>query len=166
MANATTWRIGGPADLLVRAGILTRSSPRLADGRTTRGCRSPIIGGGSNLLVGDDGIRGLMIVARAPGERAEAALFGDDLGDVVRVRVGAQAPLSWVGRYLLCAGWAGMDWGVGLPGAIGGATVNNAGAHGAEMKDHLETVEIVVGPDGASNRTIARGSSPPIVTPG
>jgi UDP-N-acetylmuramate dehydrogenase len=37
-----------------------------------------------------------------------------------------------------------MDWGVGLPGAIGGATVNNAGAHGTEMKDHLEAVEIAL----------------------
>jgi UDP-N-acetylmuramate dehydrogenase len=64
------------------------------------------------------------------------------------VRVAAQAPLSWTGRYCCDRGWAGMDWGVGLPGAIGGATVNNAGAHGSEMKDHFETVEIVL-TDGA-----------------
>jgi UDP-N-acetylmuramate dehydrogenase len=56
------------------------------------------------------------------------------------MRVAAPAPLSWTGRYAAERGWAGMDWGVGLPGTIGGATVNNAGAHGTEMKDHLERV--------------------------
>ncbi|MDQ3780675.1 MAG: FAD-binding protein, partial [Chloroflexota bacterium] len=44
------------------------------------------------------------------------------------------------GRYAAERGWAGLDWGVGLPGTIGGATVNNAGAHGTEQKDHLERV--------------------------
>jgi UDP-N-acetylmuramate dehydrogenase len=67
----------------------------------------------------------------------------DDHGDHVILRVGAQAPLSWVGRYASERGWAGMDWGVGLPGTIGGATVNNAGAHGTEMKDALESVVVI-----------------------
>src|SRR5690606_11724378 len=56
---------------------------------------------------------------------------------------GAQAPLSWLGRYAAEQGWAGMDWGVGLPGQVGGATVNNAGAHGTEMKDHLVAVDVL-----------------------
>ena len=55
----------------------------------------------------------------------------------------AQAPLSWTGRYAAERGWSGMDWGVGLPGTIGGATVNNAGAHGTEQIDHLEAVIIL-----------------------
>jgi UDP-N-acetylmuramate dehydrogenase len=141
MANATTWRIGGPADLLVRAGHPDKVIAALR-WANDEGVPVTIIGGGSNLLVGDNGIRGLVIVARTPGERAEQLLSATDLGSEVRVRVAAQAPLSWVGRYCCERGWAGMDWGVGLPGAIGGATVNNAGAHGTEMKDHLETVEI------------------------
>ena len=48
-----------------------------------------------------------------------------------------QAPLSWTGRYAAERGWAGMDWGVGLPGTIGGATVNNAGRTWTEQIDHL-----------------------------
>jgi UDP-N-acetylmuramate dehydrogenase len=143
MANMTTWRIGGPADLVVRAGHPDKVIAALRWARD-EGFPVTIIGGGSNLLVGDDGVRGLVIVARSPGERAEQLLSATDLGDAVRIRVGAQAPLSWVGRACCDRGWAGMDWGVGLPGAIGGATVNNAGAHGAEMKDHLETVEIAL----------------------
>ncbi len=57
--------------------------------------------------------------------------------------VGAQAPLSWLGRHAAEQGWAGMDWAVGLPGQVGGATVNNAGAHGTEMKDHLVALDIL-----------------------
>ncbi len=141
MSNMTTWRLGGPADLVVRAGHpdLVIAALRWAHDESLP---VTVIGGGSNLLVGDDGIRGLVIVARTPGERAEKLLTSEDLGDHVRLRIAAQAPLSWVGRFCSERGWAGMDWGVGLPGAIGGATVNNAGAHGTEMKDHLDAVEI------------------------
>lgn len=143
MANTTTWRIGGPADFLVRAGHPDKVIAALQWAHNEE-LPVTIIGGGSNLLVGDGGIRGLVIVARTPGERAEQLLTAIDLGDSVRVRVAAQAPLTWVGRYCSDRGWSGMEWGCGLPGAIGGATVNNAGAHGTEMKDHLETVEIAL----------------------
>lgn len=148
MSNMTTWRVGGPADLVARAGHPDKVIAAL-NWAHEEGIPVTVIGGGSNLLVGDDGIRGLVIVARTPGERAEKLLFAEDLGEHVCVRVAAQAPLSWVGRYCCENGWAGMDWGVGLPGAIGGATVNNAGAHGSEMKDHLKTVEIALS-DGSS----------------
>ena len=106
-----------------------------------------VIGGGSNLLIPDDGVRGLVVLSRTPGERAEALVHWDDLGGGVRLEVGAQAPLSWTGRFAADHGWVGLDWGVGLPGTIGGATVNNAGAHGIELKDHLQSVTIL-GPDG------------------
>jgi UDP-N-acetylmuramate dehydrogenase len=142
MSLYTTMRIGGPADFLVRAPTaddIVAATRWAAD----QGMPVSIIGGGSNLLVGDGGIRGLVIVARTPGERAEALLEAEDLGTHVEVTVGAQAPLSWVGRYCAEHGWSGMDWGVGLPGQIGGATVNNAGAHGTELKDHLVAVDLL-----------------------
>ncbi|HEU0114615.1 MAG TPA: UDP-N-acetylmuramate dehydrogenase, partial [Thermomicrobiales bacterium] len=88
-------------------------------------------------------LRGAVILVRTSGERAESLVRADDLGDRVRLRVAAQAPLSWTGRYAAERGWAGLDWGVGLPGTIGGATVNNAGAHGVEQKDHLERVVVI-----------------------
>ncbi|CAA9587533.1 MAG: UDP-N-acetylenolpyruvoylglucosamine reductase, partial [uncultured Thermomicrobiales bacterium] len=59
-----------------------------------------------------------------------------------------QRMLSNVARWCCEQGWAGFDWAVGLPGTIGGAVANNAGAHGWEMIDNIETVT-VVGPDGA-----------------
>jgi UDP-N-acetylmuramate dehydrogenase len=138
----TTWRIGGPADLLIRAATPDDLIAAVAWGRQ-EGLPVTVIGGGSNLLVGDAGIRGLVVLARTPGERATDLVAVEDLGDAVRLRVAAQAPLSWTGRYAAERGWAGLDWGVGLPGTIGGATVNNAGAHGTEQKDHLECVVIL-----------------------
>ena len=138
----TTWRIGGPADFLVRAATPDDLIAAVGWGRQ-EGLPVTVIGGGSNLLVGDRGIRGLVILARTPGERATGLVEAEDLGDAVRLRVAAQAPLSWVGRYAAERGWAGMDWGVGLPGTIGGATVNNAGAHGTEQIDHLERVVVL-----------------------
>jgi UDP-N-acetylmuramate--alanine ligase len=138
----TTWRIGGPADFLVRTVTPDDLVAAVAWGRQ-EGLPVTVIGGGSNLLVDDEGIRGLVVLARTPGERASDLVEVEELGDAVRLRVAAQAPLSWTGRYAAEQGWSGMDWGVGLPGTIGGATVNNAGAHGTEQIDHLEAVVIL-----------------------
>lgn len=138
----TTWHVGGAADLLVRAGTPEDAA---AAGRwgAAQGLPVTVLGGGSNLLVGDGGIRGLVVLCRTPGERAEHLVAVEDLGDRVRLTAGANAPLSWTGRYAAERGWSGLDWAVGLPGTVGGATVNNAGAHGTEMKDHLEAAELL-----------------------
>ncbi|CAA9546348.1 MAG: UDP-N-acetylmuramate--L-alanine ligase [uncultured Thermomicrobiales bacterium] len=142
MSLHTTWRIGGPADRVVRAPTPADLRAAIAWG-AAEGWPVSVIGGGSNLLVGDGGIRGLVVLARTPGERADALVAAEDRGDHVVLRVAAQAPLSWVGRYAAERGWAGLDWGVGLPGTIGGATTNNAGAHGTELKDHLAAVTLL-----------------------
>lgn len=142
----TTWRIGGSADALIRASNPDDLIAAVRWGRE-QGLPVTVIGGGSNMLIPDEGIRGLVVLARAPGERAEGLVRVEDGGDRVRLRVGAQALLSWTGRYAAERGWAGLDWGVGLPGTIGGATVNNAGAHGTELKDHLASVSLL-GADG------------------
>lgn len=141
MSMYTTMRVGGPAELLVRAQT---PDDLVAAARWgyEQGLPITVIGGGSNLLVNDRGIRGLTIVARIPGVGARDLIAAVDEDDAVRVTIAAQAPLSWAGRYAAEHGWAGLDWGVGLPGQIGGATVNNAGAHGTELKDYLEEIEI------------------------
>jgi UDP-N-acetylmuramate dehydrogenase len=142
LSRTTTWRIGGPADFLVRTGTSDDLTAAVHWG-VGEGLPITVIGGGSNLLVSDAGIRGLVIISKVSGEKATNLVTWDDLGDEVRLTVGAQAPLSWVGRFASENGWAGMDWGVGLPGTIGGATVNNAGAHGTEQKDHLESLTVL-----------------------
>lgn len=143
MSLYTTMRLGGKAQYLVRASTPDEiaSAQRWALGE---GMPVTVIGGGSNLLVGDNGISGLVIVARTTGARAAELLTVEDGPDDVLVTVGAQAHLSWVGRHCAEQGWAGMDWGVGLPGQIGGATVNNAGAHGTELKDNLVAIDLLL----------------------
>lgn len=142
MSLYTTMRIGGPADYLIRTGTADDLAHALR-WASAEGLPVTVIGGGSNLLVDDEGIRGLVIVVRTPGERAASLLQVEDEGDTVLLTVGAQAPLSWLGRHAAEQGWAGMDWAVGLPGQVGGATVNNAGAHGTEMKDHLVALDML-----------------------
>jgi UDP-N-acetylmuramate dehydrogenase len=142
LSRTTTWRIGGPADFLVRTATPDDLAAAVRWG-VSEGLPITVIGGGSNLLVSDAGIRGLVIISKVSGEKATNLVTWDDFGDEVRLTVGAQAPLSWVGRFASEHGWAGMDWGVGLPGTIGGATVNNAGAHGTEQKDHLESLTVL-----------------------
>ena len=142
MSRVTTWRIGGPADFLARVATPEQLAAAVRWGRAAE-LPVHVIGGGSNLLVSDEGLRGLVVVSKTPGQNSESLVAALDEESVVRVRVGAQAPLSWFGRYASERGWAGMDWGVGLPGTIGGATVNNAGAHGAEQKDTLSRVRIL-----------------------
>lgn len=142
MSLHTTWRIGGPADMLVRA---PEADDLIAVARWATDEKLPltVIGGGSNLLVGDRGIRGVVALSRVPGERAEKLVSHEDCGDSILLSAGAQAPLTWLGRMASERGWAGLDWAVGLPGTVGGAAVNNAGAHGTEFKDALVSVTVL-----------------------
>lgn len=142
-----TFRVGGPADYLVRAGNADEIGLALHWARE-QSLPITIFGGGSNMLVSDRGIRGLVIVVRRPGKDAEAGLeVLEETGDEVLVRVPAAAPSNWFGRTAAERGWAGLAWLVGLPGNVGGAVVNNAGAHGGEIKDYLVSLR-VVGADG------------------
>jgi len=142
MSMHTTWRIGGPADFVVRTPA---ADDLIAVARWARENSLPltVIGGGSNVLVGDHGIRGVVALARVPGERSERLVIAEDRGDIVSLTAGAQAPLTWLGRYASERGWAGLDWAVGLPGTVGGAAVNNAGAYGTEFKDALVAITVL-----------------------
>jgi UDP-N-acetylmuramate dehydrogenase len=141
LARYTTFRIGGPADFLVRASDRATLESALIWAER-EGLPVTVIGGGSNLLVRDVGIRGLVIVFRAPGESVgELATAAQDDGSVL-VTLPATAPLSWVGHWASEHGLAGMEWAAGLPGVVGGAVVNNAGAHGGEIGNVIVDLEL------------------------
>ena len=142
VARYTSFRVGGPADYLARPADARSLGLALTWAREA-GLPVTIIGGGSNLICADRGIRGLAISFRAEGAPLEVL----DEGETIRLRVPAQRMLSSVARHCCERGWAGLDWAVGLPGTIGGAVANNAGAHGTEMIDNLESLS-VMGPDG------------------
>jgi UDP-N-acetylmuramate dehydrogenase len=139
----STFRVGGPADYLVRAGTIEELQLAMAWARD-QGLLVTIFGGGSNLLVSDQGVRGLVLVVRRPGQESGIEVL-EDSGHEVLVRVPATAPLSRVAKEAAERGWAGLSWAVGLPGNVGGATVNNAGAHGTELKDNLRSLRVLEG---------------------
>lgn len=149
VARYTSFRVGGPADYLARPADAASLRTALAWAQEAA-LPVTILGGGSNLICADRGVRGLAIAYRA--ERVPIDVL--EAGETIRLRVPAQRTLSGVARWCCEQGWAGLDWAVGLPGTVGGATANNAGAHGTEMIDNIESVT-VMGPDGVERTYVA-----------
>ena len=133
MKNHTTFRVGGPADILVQTG--KEELPRVV--RICRQQEIPlyIIGNGSNLLVGDRGIRG--VVAELTTEKASISVEG------TRLRADAGTLLGRAAKTAANAGLTGMEFVAGIPGTLGGAVVMNAGAYGGEIKDILVSVMVL-----------------------
>ena len=133
MSKHTTFRIGGAAEVF--AAPDARELPQLL--AMAKGADVPVtvIGNGSNLLVGDRGIRGLVIEI---GERmSEVRIEGTTLV------AGAGALLSKAAQTAAAAGLGGLEFAAGIPGSVGGAVVMNAGAYGGEMKDVLQSVKVL-----------------------
>jgi UDP-N-acetylmuramate dehydrogenase len=130
----TTYRVGGPAALLLEAGSI--DDVRAArDAVVACDVAVLVVGKGSNLLVADAGFDGLAI-ALADG-------FDDVDVDGTSVRAGAAASLPVVARRSVGAGLTGFEWAVGVPGSIGGAVRMNAGGHGSDMAASLAGVRVV-----------------------
>lgn len=133
MKKHTTFRVGGPADVLVQPDE-TALAAILAL------CRQyyvpySFIGNGSNLLVGDKGIRGVVIEMTDPMGNIE--VHG------TRITAEAGAMLSKIANTAASNGLGGMEFAAGIPGSVGGAVVMNAGAYGGEMKDIIERVYVL-----------------------
>ena len=148
LARLTTVRAGGAADHFARAGTL-RELQELLEWARQRDLRVQVLGSGSNLLVADAGVRGLVLKL----ERDLARIEPDGEG----LRVGAGARLPAVAARSAAAGLAGIEFGVNIPGTVGGAVAMNAGGHGSTTGDRLVSARIVdlvsgrertVGPDG------------------
>ncbi len=139
MNRHTTFRIGGPADVF--------AVPRTVEEAVeiVRICREQgvpfyVIGNGSNLLVSDEGYRG--VIVQIYKNMSEISVIGDTM------TVQAGAMLSVMAKRALEHGLAGFEFASGIPGTVGGAVVMNAGAYGGEMKDVLEEVTVLT-EDGA-----------------
>jgi UDP-N-acetylmuramate dehydrogenase len=131
MARHTTYHIGGPADLYAMAGD-RESLAMLAETAWKHGLPAMVLGGGSNILVSDAGIRGLVI---GNGYREIRLDETDATGPVVIA--GAGAPFAGLARWTMRAGLSGLEWAVSVPGTVGGAVIGNAGAHGGETAARL-----------------------------
>jgi UDP-N-acetylenolpyruvoylglucosamine reductase len=155
MAAHTTLRVGGPADLWLTVSALDELIEAVT---LARQHEVPILllGSGANMLVSDRGVRGLVVQNRcqqvtfprrpAPPERAGAAQRGliDAMSDPPRAIVESGVILPSLAHRLARRGLSGLEWAVGVPGTIGGAVVNNAGAYGSSIADCLVRAELLM----------------------
>lgn len=131
MKKHTSWRIGGPADVFVEPS--NREELRLAVSYANeREIPLTIIGAGTNILVSDEGIRGVVVKVGRGLDR----IFLDD--NMIIAEAGAK--LSKVAAVARDAGLGGFEFSAGIPGAIGGAVVMNAGANGASVGIRVKEV--------------------------
>lgn len=142
MARHTTFRVGGPADYLVLPASAREVAAVLAAAGEF-GTPVTVLGNGSNVLVRDKGIRGLVLKFDAP------LGYIRHRGQVVVA--GAGASLGDVSRYAAGHGLTGLEFAVGIPGSIGGAVFMNAGAYEGEIGCVVAAVT-AVGPDGRARR--------------
>ncbi len=143
LSRHTTFRIGGAADTYVKVTSLSKLSAII------RECRESdidymIIGNGSNILVSDEGYRGVVI--RLDGDFRKISLVDDDT-----IYCGAGATLASLCKFALNSGLSGLEFAWGIPGTVGGAIFMNAGAYGGEMKDVVYSVNHLT-PEGESGR--------------
>ena len=134
MKNHTTFRIGGPADALA----LPKTPEEVAE--VVRFCHEHaqpyyVLGNGSNLLVSDEGYRGLVLQLYRNFNDIQVN------GETITVQSGAM--LAVVARTAYQTGLTGLEFASGIPGTVGGAVVMNAGAYGGEMKNVLKEVTVL-----------------------
>ncbi len=145
LARHTTFRIGGPADLYVTAAA-SGQLEALATLAAERNIPITILGGGSNVLVSDAGVRGLVIAnrTRALGVGAKASAQAEAPGaeDDPYLVADSGVPLAGLARWAMKNGWAGLEWAVSIPGTVGGAVIGNAGADGGDMASSVAWVAV------------------------
>jgi UDP-N-acetylenolpyruvoylglucosamine reductase len=143
LARLTTIRTGGAGDFFARPDSTERLA-ELLGWADQEGLAVGVVGSGSNLLVADEGFRGL--VMKLDGALATIAQEGQ------RLLCGGGARLPQAAAAAARAGLSGLEFGVNIPGTVGGAVKMNANAYGGDLSRVLEWVEIA-GPKGSARRT-------------
>lgn len=164
LAPFTSFRVGGAAEWYAEPCTFEELT-LCVQWAQAEGLPLTVLGSGSNLLISDAGLQGLVLSTRF----LRKSIFEDEAGQAT---VAAGTPLPALSRRLARRGWQGMEWAVGIPGTLGGAVVMNAGAHGGSMAGRVLKVK-VLGPEGIevwtpellqySYRTSALQESPYVV---
>lgn len=139
LSSFTSYRVGGPAEWYAAPHNLEALQASIKYGKE-HGLPVTILGAGSNLLVSDRGIPGLVIATRHLRYRR----FDPETGQVTLAAGESIPSLAWAAADL---GWQGLEWAVGIPGTVGGAVVMNAGAHNSCIADILVSAQVLL-PDG------------------
>jgi UDP-N-acetylmuramate dehydrogenase len=143
LGRFTTMRVGGPADLFVTAHnrMELRALIRFA---RTRAVPHVVLGRGSDIVISDRGIRGLVIQDRAEGSRVDGDLYVAEAG----------VPMARAATETQKAGLTGLEFGLAIPGTVGGAVWANAGAHESDVAAILESADVLAA-DGTEARLTA-----------
>ncbi len=141
LSRYTSFGVGGPADILV-APHTAAALAEVMRVTSVEGIAPVILGNGTNLLVRDGGVRGVVVLTTGLKQMERE-------GDSVIVEAGAT--LATACCHSAQQGLSGMEFAAGIPGTLGGALIMNAGAHGGEIGDITEWVE-VVNADGSIRR--------------
>jgi UDP-N-acetylmuramate dehydrogenase len=136
LAHYTTARVGGPADALVPVNSAEELA-RTVEQVWELGVPYMILGGGSNVLVSDRGIRELVILNRARNIRI------DTKNAPLNAWAESGANLGSLARQTALRGMSGLEWASTIPGTVGGAVYGNAGAHGGDIAGSLMLAEIL-----------------------
>jgi UDP-N-acetylmuramate dehydrogenase len=143
LSRLTTIRTGGHGDWFARPHSAESLAALLAWARAA-GVEVGVVGSGSNLLIADDGFRGLVL--KLDGSLATIERQGE------RLLLGGGARLPQAAAFAAREGLTGLEFGVNIPGTVGGAVKMNANAYGGDLARVLEWVEITT-PDGTERRT-------------
>lgn len=134
MARHCSFKIGGPAEAWAQPHDELELRDCLAEARAL-GAPVTVLASGTNVLVRDGGIPGLVLSLDGGFNRFT---LDDDLASA-----GAGFSLALLARKTALAGLGGLEWAVGIPGSVGGGLVMNAGAHGGELKDVVRRVRVL-----------------------
>lgn len=140
LGKQTTMRVGGPADLFVTAhnAFELRGLIRFA---RSRDLPLLLLGRGSNVVISDRGVRGLVVHVRAEGSRIDGNAYVAEAG----------VPMARAATETQKAGLSGLEFGLAIPGSVGGAVWANAGAHGSDVGSILESADVILA-DGSESR--------------
>ena len=143
LGRLTTTRVGGPADLLVVAhnAFELRALVRFA---RARDLPLLLLGRGSNVVISDRGVPGLVVHVRAEGSRLEGPEYVAEAG----------VPMARAATETQKAGLSGLEFGLAIPGTVGGAVWANAGAHGSDVASVLVSADVLLA-DGSEARLAA-----------
>ncbi|MCI8699891.1 MAG: UDP-N-acetylmuramate dehydrogenase [Clostridia bacterium] len=136
MSKHTTFKTGGPAEIFVKVDNIKKLKEVLQIAKEQKE-EIHILGNGSNLLVQDNGIKGIVIKIDIKGINTK------ENKEKITVTLGAGEKLALIGQKLMQEGISGFEELAGIPGTIGGAVRMNAGAHGKEIKDIIKKVKAV-----------------------
>ena len=136
MSRHTSFRIGGPADAWVEVESVAELSDLLALGERS-GRRVFALGGGTNILVSDRGVRGIVLHLGRGFQTLDWSFAGDE----ATVRVGAAVPFKKLVHDAAERELEGLEFGEGIPGSVGGGLRMNAGAFGGEIGRVVERLE-------------------------